>query len=269
MLFRVFTFCILALNGAIIFAQTPPSAQSKSGERDLSPIRKKPTRAQREKLEPSAADRAAHARFLAQPNTGIFRLLPDFDCERGAYIIDASRDCLNQIPESAYYSFRERQHTAEYLSDIRLKNDFLISDGIMAQSIFTNLGDVPLEQVSLAAAAFKFINEYQPQSLDRAALKQFNEMKNGIKSGEYIYRKAQAAEENSTYVLRVIAYRGKLYKVFNRFLYNLLSGDNRIDLTLAFRVLRKETDGSLLILWKELKRGESPKIKRLKRKSGK
>ena len=70
-----------------------------------------------------------------------------------------------------------------------------------------------------------------------------------------------------TYALRVIAYRGNLYKVFNRFRYDVLRGDNRIDLTLAFRVLRKEKDGSLLILWKELKRGESPKLKRSKKKN--
>ena len=180
MLFRVFTFCILALTGAIIFAQTPRSAQIKSNARDLSPIRKKPTRAQREKLEPSTADLNSRSRFLAQPNTGIFRLLPDANCEQGAYVIDASRECLSQIPESSYYSFREREHTAEYLSDIRLKNDILISDGILSQSILVNLGDIPLEQVSLASDGLGFINDYQPQSLASDALKQFNEMKRGV-----------------------------------------------------------------------------------------
>lgn len=229
------------------------------------PIRKKPTKAQRAILEPSAADAAAYAQFLAQPNTRIFRLLPDADCDTAVYVIDASRECLSQIPESAYYSFRTREHTAQYLSDIRLFNGVLYSDGLLAQSVFVSLGNVPLESVSINSDVLKFINEYQPQSLDSDALKQFNEMKRGIKAGEYFYRKSQVAEENTTYALRVIAYRGKLYRVFNKFRYNLINGDNRIDLTVAFRILRKEKDGSLLIIWKELTRGEAPKIKRSKR----
>ncbi|MEP6903577.1 MAG: hypothetical protein ABJA66_17775 [Actinomycetota bacterium] len=45
----------------------------------------------------------------------------------------------------------------------------------------------------------------------------------------------------------------------------MLDGDNRIDLTLAFRVIRKEPDGGITLLWKEIERQKSPPIKFPKR----
>jgi hypothetical protein len=40
-----------------------------------------------------------------------------------------------------------------------------------------------------------------------------------------------------------------------------------MDLTLAFKVVRKEKDGSVTLLWKELRRGESPKFKFAKKET--
>lgn len=225
----------------------------------LLPVPVKLNKEQKKRLAPDERDFAAYAQFLTQPNTGLLKIFPDAGCEENAHILRADDLCLNSIPNSAFYSFRRNRHTAEALSDIRYKDGVFISDGILSQGIMTVLGDVPLENISLASEGMKFLTDYKPEPQSREALTQFAKITRGVKAGEYIYRNAQPAIENTTYTLRVIAYRAKLYQPFNGHLLDVLEGDKRTDLTLAFRVVRKDADGSLLLLWKELARRESPK----------
>lgn len=273
---RGFTICclLLILSGSV-FAQTPPndkrngnrnSEKSSFRSRVYFPFRKKASKEQKRKLQPRAEDAARYAQILTQPGTGIFRLLPDSGCEANTLVIKADEDCLNRIPESSFYSFRENEHEQEVLSDIRLKNNHLISDGVLSQAILVNLGDIGLESVTTTTGGLRFLNEYAPQTGNREVHKQFLQMAKGIESGGYVYRKMAPAIENSTYALRVIAYKGNIFKTFHGFHFDLLAGDKRIDLTLAFRVIRKDPDGGVTIVWRELSRRESPRIKFEKRK---
>ena len=225
------------------------------------PLRKKPTKEQKKLLQPRNEDLLAHARLLEQDNAGIFRLLPDLGCEDNSLVIKADEICLNAVPESSFYSFREKEYVPEILADIRLKNNHLISSGLLSQGIIVQLGDVPVENISLNSEGMKFINEYVPQTINKEAHKQFVQMVRGVKSDRYIYRKIVPAIENMTYALRTIAYKGSVYRTFRGFRFNLLEGDKRIDQTLAFRIVRREQDGALTLVWRELERREAPRIK--------
>lgn len=270
---RIFTVTFLLListNHA--FAQTvqntPQRAENFSVRtRTFFPLRKKPTKEQKKLLQPRPEDLLVHSALLGQENTGIFRLLPDLGCEENSLVIKADETCLNAVPESSFYSFREKEHAPEILADIRLKNNHLISNGILSQGIIVQLGDVALEKVGVNSDGMKFLNDYVPQTTDKEAQRQFVQMAHGVKSGKYIYRKIVPAMENTTYALRTIAYKGSIYRSFRGFRFNLLEGDKRNDLTLAFRIIRKDDDGGVTILWRELTRRESPRIKFEKRKS--
>jgi hypothetical protein len=181
-------------------------------------------------------------------------------------VVRADETCLNSIPESSYYSFREKEHTIETLSDIRLQNGYLISDGILSQGMMVSLGAVGLEEVTPASDGLKFLQNYLPPSSAVEVQKHYFQVVNGIRIERHEYRKSLRAEENTTYAMRVIAYRGSIFRSFRGFRYDLLQGDKRIDLTLAFRIIRKETDGSLTIVWRELVRRDAPKILFPKRK---
>lgn len=269
MMKRLFIICIL-----IMISLSPVSAQfsrQSSGSltsinRNLFPIRKKPNGKQKKQLEPHPADLTKYAGFLNQPKTGIFRLFPDLGCEANANVIRADKKCLEAIPESSFYSFREDEHTAEYLSDIRLKDNYLITDGLLAQGFLVVLGDVALDKISLSTEALNFMQKYSVKPSGAEAQKQFAEMLKGVKAGDFLYRKAFPAAENTTYALRVVAFKGSLYRAFRGYRYDLLGGDKRIDITVAFRVVRKNTDGSVTLLWKELERRDAPKFQFAKRK---
>ena len=220
-------------------------------------------------LAPNAADAAKYADFLRQKNTGLFRLFPDFDCQ-AKNVIRVDGDCANIVPGSWNYSFRQKDYAADAdFLDVRLRDGNLVSDGFLSQGIIVRLGDVPLENVSPASGGIKFLLDFEPQIQSAEAKKQFAKIEKGIEADGYKYATSVKAEENTTYALRVIAYRNE-NKLINRLspnpareefkFINLNYADKRIDLTVAFRVVRRDADGNLTILWKELNRRDAPKI---------
>lgn len=236
-------------------------SQAKSSEkREALPFKASRTREQRKRLLPTAQDAAKHTAFLQRPNTGLIKIFTDIGCENNANVVRADAVCLNSIPNSAFYSFREREHTNEYLADLRVKENYFVSDGIFSQGILVSLGDVSLENLSLNGEGMKFLLEFAPKANSGEASKQINQIIGGVRSDGFLYKKTLPITENTTYAMRVVAYRGRYTRVFRGVLYEVLAGDERADLILAFRVLRKSDDGSVTLLWKALQRKESPKI---------
>lgn len=254
----IFSVLLILPNYALAQMQRPSLTIMKRSSGFI--LRAKPNREQKKRLQPNPEDLTRYARFLRQPRTGIFRLMPDLGCTENVNIIRADALCLNYVPESSYYSFREKEHTIEILSDIRLRNGFLISDGILSQGILVNLGEVELENIAPQSEGLKFLAGFAPHAQGIEAQKQYLQMMRGVKLGRYEYKKAHPLIENATYALRVVAYRGNIIRSFRGYRFDLLGGDKRIDLTLAFRVVRKEADGSVTLLWKEIERREAPRL---------
>jgi hypothetical protein len=229
-------------------------------KREALPFKASLKKQQRLRLAPDQRLAGQYADFLSQPGTGLIKLYSDMGCEENSYVLRVDAGCLDWIPNSAFYSFREKEHTTDYLSDLTYKNGFFVTDGILSQGLLAVIGDVPLAGVSLSTGGIKFLTDYQPPVHAREAFRQFIEIGRGLKAGGYEYRKAVRAMENMTYALRVIAYRGKFFSAHRGRVFDALYGDERTDIILAFRVLEKNEDGSVTLLWKEINRQKSPKI---------
>lgn len=237
-----------------------------SQSRNFFPFKAKRTKDQEKRLKPDAEDVARFAGFLKQSKTGIFRLINDLGCESNVYVIRADENCRNSIPGGSFYSFREKEYTTIYLSDLRLKDGLLISDGILSQNILVRLGDVPLENLSIVSEGMRYLTEFVPEVTSSRATKQYIEIVKGVRADKYEYRKVIPAILDNTYAIRIIAYHGNVYRNFRGWFFDLISGDNRTDLIIGFRIIRKEHDGDITILWKELNRQKSPKLKNDKNK---
>ena len=122
------------------------------------------------------------------------------------------------------------------------------------------LGEIELEKVFGENEGLKFLSSFSPDPQSPEAQKQYIQMMRGVEVGNYEYKKALPIIENMTYALRVVAYRGNVFRSFRGFRFDLLDGDKRIDLTLAFRIIRKEKDGSVTLLWKEIERKDAPRL---------
>lgn len=176
-------------------------------------------------LVPSEEDRAAHAEFLAQPDTGLIRLLP-----REVY--DGK---LAVRGGGAFYSFVRQTHEYGRGSDLSLEQNFLTVGFAGADyGMLLNLGDVPLAEVNSEIPGVRFLTAYNAVSEEPQARAEQRRFGHGTTIDGIPYIERVRAQVNATYVVRSINYSDS-------------------DVLVAFRVLRKDKDGSLVILWKLLK----------------
>ncbi|HEX8720295.1 MAG TPA: hypothetical protein VF736_06620 [Pyrinomonadaceae bacterium] len=190
-------------------------------------------------------DRAPYADFLKGPRTGIVRLLP-----RETY--DGK---LALRGGGAYYSFARRAHEYGYGSDVELQLGQFSSGFAGADFGFlVDLGDAPLEEVSKETEAVRFMADFKPPSAEAEARARRDEFMRvvvrasegrsvrGLQVGGWTYSGVVPAEVGHTYALRSINYESS-------------------DVLVAFRVLRRDDNGSVVLLWKTLKGYRTPTLR--------
>jgi hypothetical protein len=214
-----------------------------------------------------AADFSRYSEFLKADKTGMFKLFPDYDCvDKNVVRVDG--DCKNFVMASSSFSFRNLGYAHPYYSDLGFNRGEIGSNGFFSQGIIVSLGDVRIEDVIPSRDGLKFIFDLPPASDPGEARKMSTRVKAGIENDGFTYSSAVTPAENTTYVLRSIAYNvaNSLPAVtettsMNELRFHTLAIDKRADVIIVFRIVRKGADGSLTIVWKELDRKEAPKIK--------
>lgn len=192
-------------------------------------------------LAPSVQDRAAHAAFLKQSNTGLIKLLPREVYDWRTY---GTEKHLNLKGGGAYYSFFYLSHEYGYGSDLELDHNKFTVGFEGGYGMLVRIGDVSLNDVSLGGPTTDFIARYRPARTSfylRCELKRFHD---GVEVDGLVYRSSLPVEVNSTYLLRSISY-------------------GRSDLLVAYRVTRQEGDGSVILAWKLLKQYSKPGFDRV------
>jgi hypothetical protein len=177
-------------------------------------------------LAPSVNDREALRSFLQGSNTGLIRLLPRELYDDGTYHVEKK---LSIRGGGAYYSFTNLTHAYGYASDIVLDHNRL-SVGFAGADygMLTNIGDVPLDQITLNDRWTQSIAAYRPPHSEPKARAEYQRLNShaGMRFDGFHYQKGVAVQENSTYLLRSIGY-------------------GTSDVLVAFRLVRQDSDGSV------------------------
>lgn len=204
-----------------------------------------------------------HKDFLKQPDSGIIRLVPDYGCDVFSQKNADAEICkkFSMPGGGSAYSFRKNTYQFWQLADLLYNGKSFYSLGQMSQGFLVKLGNVPLEKVTLETAGAGYVADLVPASDIDGAIGQNKKFTEGVKSGVFFYSKALPAEENATYILRSIAYRGKIRRIYKKVEFNELDFDERKDVIVAFQVVEKADDGSVTILWKQLRQQDSSKLK--------
>lgn len=183
-------------------------------------------------LAPAESDKEEFKDFLNQPNTGLIRLLPREKYDWGELTIRGG---------GAYYSFARKSQEYGISNDIELQqNKFSVGFAGADYGFILNLGDLPLEKVSTETNGVDYMANYIATDSEPVAREEYERFRE-FKSNKFIYQNRIPVEVGKTYALRSINYRCS-------------------DVLVAFRVIREDTDGSVILLWKMLKEFPKPDL---------
>ena len=183
-------------------------------------------------LSPSEKDKRKYAGFLAQPDTGLIRLLPR----------ETFQERLTINGGGAYYSFVRLTHEYGFGSDIELnRGEFSVGFAGADFGFLTRLGKVALDDVTLGHAAARFLNDFVVPSSAAEVPEQDRRSRTGFEVDGFFYKSTVPIKPKNTYLLRSISYF-------------------RSDLMVAFRIVSQDDDGSVVILWKTLKKFPVPML---------
>jgi hypothetical protein len=159
------------------------------------------------------------------------------------------------------YSFRTESHRIPHLADLVLSKNVLKSDGVMQRGLLVNLGDIPLEDITVQTKGLKYLVDFDPVA-DAESLAKFDrQLLEGIKADGFIYGLGLYVKNQATYALRSIAYKGKAARSANGIPYNELDFDKRRDILVAFRIVEQEANGNITVVWKILSSKDAPTLK--------
>ncbi|MEZ5344336.1 MAG: hypothetical protein R2681_02165 [Pyrinomonadaceae bacterium] len=230
---------------------------------NISPRYRKPNKKELEPLEPAESDLQKYSDFLKQKNTGMFVLLPDAGCHDHSNVIVVSPECLeHRFPGGgSSYSFRIENYRLPDLADLNYVDGVLGTPGVLVGRLFVDLGEQTLDSININSPGLKYLIDYPAAKTSLEAFERGQSIMSGIKVDGFSYGLGVFARENSTSAVRLIAYRARHLKYVEGVTYDEFSFDKRRDVIIAFRVIRKDEDGRITILWKELQSKKAPKIK--------
>ncbi len=181
-------------------------------------------------------DRETYAGPLKGTRGGLIRLLPreTFDGK------------LALRGGGAYYSFVYREHQYGYGSDIELQGGhFSVGFAGADFGFLVDLGDTPLEEVSAETDAVQPLADFKtpPAERDARAIQRQLTSGGGQPLGPRTYGRRLPTVVGHTYAVRSVNYDDS-------------------DMLVAFRVLREDDNGSVVLLWKTLKEYPRPTLQR-------
>ncbi len=235
------TIAITTFSLTLILTGLNVAAQSPSRDdviREIEAKRAELALLEKKVIAVSDADRQEHAAFLTQPQTGIIRLLP-----RETYDGNAKRG-LAINGGGAYYSFVLKTHEYGQGSDVSLQQgDLSVGFAGADYGLILNLGDISLDQVAGDHAATRALLDYRPPLKEAEVRGEYRKLWQGIELTGFNFKSRVPATVANTYLLRSISI-------------------DTSDTVVAFRVVRKDTDNSLILIFKVLKSFPKPTMER-------
>lgn len=220
-------------------------------ERELLLALTKLSKEDKKLVSPDESDKTEYRSFLKLPDTSIIKLLNASCTQIG--IVELPLACASGIPGfGSYYSFRTARHLYPGLSDIRLEGNKFVVQGFLAQGIIVPLEKTEIENVTLTTEGMRYLAGFVPAETASEAEKQALGFQKGLQTGNHTYYREANVVLNAVYGMRTIAYRSKAKTV---------SLDSRRDITIAFKVIRKDENGNVILVWRKLRDEAAPRLR--------
>jgi hypothetical protein len=232
--------------------------------RDVQPIYRKPSKKELAVIAPNRELYSAYAAVLKLPDTGLVKLVPDTGCANNSKVLVATEHCLKYtMPgNGSSFSFRTETYRIPRLSDVTFTDGSFQAGGVRLHGIFVRLGDVQVENVTVATAGMQYLVDFTPETEFEKSKEVDKLLTEGIEKDGFLYRRGLFITEKTTFALRSVAYGGKYMRATSGVTYNEMDFDRRRDVLVVFRIVETDPDGSVTILWRRLWDRDSPDLKR-------
>ena len=214
-------------------------------------------------IAPDPLIRQQYAVFISRPGSGIVRLVSDTGCSTNDKVVSARDECLKYSMPGAgsSFSFRSEGYRLRQLADITLHDNSFHITGVFMHGFIGRVEDSSFESLNLATPSINFVSEFKPSVTAKDVHHIDLKLARGISQGGIRFAKSAPVAKNGVYVLRAVAYRGKVTRSAAGIRYNELDYDKREDIAVAFQVVDIGPDGSVTLIWKTLVEKDAPKIK--------
>jgi hypothetical protein len=236
------------------------------------------------RLQAPAEYATNNAAGLKDKRAALARVYADKGCYSSATVsVNQADDCAEELPiwgGGSFYSFRLKTNVNQKMSwatgaisnadraDIHYINGRFLVGSESVQGLIAEVANVNFDSLNKNSPEIKALKEYKPDNEAAKFINQREAIRRGIVFDGYNYSDSVAAKVGSTYILRSIAYRmiapsqGLTDEQFFPVMISLDIFDLRTDSIVAFQIVGKEKDGSLILLWKELNQKDAPIFKR-------
>lgn len=195
--------------------------------------------------------------FLKDSDHGILRLFPDRGCDKGITVtVESLEKCGSAIPvrgAGSLFSFRLRTNYSRIPDfwDIHFSDGIVSGGNDTVQVIFAETDLTDLTLIKGNHPSLKAISRYEPKSTKSEIEQQGVELRKGIMLDGVRLSNELQPNSDKVFAARVIAY---FDKPPNGFRYGSRFDGKGLDIKLAFQIVGREDDGSLIIIWSELQR---------------
>ena len=214
-----------------------------------------------------AADIERYKALLKQDDAGIFKIFPDLGCVSKT-VVSIAAECAKFVPLSSSFTFRTNNYSDAVYHDIHYENERIVSNSFFSQGVFVTVGDEPIEAIDLSHPALKYLVSIEPDADPKSAKDHARAYMTGLEADGYKFADHFVPLENATYAMRMMAYRlsNPLKPISDEtttaeMMLHSLTFDKRVDIVVLFRVLRRDENSGLTIVWKQLSRADAGKIK--------
>lgn len=139
----------------------------------------------------------------------------------------------------AFYSFTTKSHDYQKISQIGLEQNFLkVGFSGADYGFIVDLGNILLADVNVESSEINFLYNYKPPTIEPEVRVEQRKSYN-YETENVTYRSRVPVNLGHTYALRAISF-------------------GQADTLVAFKIYRKDTDGSLIIFWKLLENFDKP-----------
>jgi len=166
-------------------------------------------------------------------NFNVFRLMPREKFDR-QFIIQGG---------GSNFSFTTGSHDYQKIAQIGLEqNNLKVGFAGADYGFIADLGETSLTDITEETAEVNFLINYKPPTNEPDVRVEQRKAHN-YEAGNILFKDRVSAVVGHTYVLRAISF-------------------DDADTLVAFKIYRKDTDGSLIIFWKTIKNFEKPLLAR-------